>query len=541
MTSRPRPPVEYDFAFETVTGFFLQDSDSTDPNTFDVISSDFGLVSSAAPLHWQAFEWTISELNRVAPKDVSYRVLYIARHGEGYHNVAESIYGSVTWDDYWSKINSDGNITWGPDAELTLLGIAQARSLSSAWRFQAEAGVPLPQSFYVSPLTRALDTLNATWGDWVLTRPDIPAPVVIEGLRETIGVHTCDMRRSKTFIAHRYPSWSFEEGFAEADPFWTPDTRETADAQQARARRALVEILGQDDATCRSFLSTLVLSLSLFSVATADKHISRRHHALNRLERDHTAGKRFDSARMTYYEAGLGACGQTNSDSDFIVALNSAQYDGGSHCFETITISYNGKSTSAQITDECPGCPYGGLDLTPGLFSFFSSEDAGVIYGEWDFGSGGGAADSPSPTPTPTPTPPPPPPTTTWKPTSTWSPLPLPTTTSTKHTTSTPPPPPTTSSTSTTPSSSAAPSSSSVASSSAVASSSSVASSSVASSSSAASSTASASATSSGASASATASSSSAAPVPTSAGGINSLNQAFAQMAALDAAGASAQ
>ncbi|THH01714.1 hypothetical protein EW026_g1042 [Hermanssonia centrifuga] len=103
-----------------------------------------------------------------------------------------------------------------------------------------------------------------------------------------------------------------------------------------------------------SFLSAVVLSLSLCSdVVLADSHGSqRRHHGANRLERDHTLSKRFDNARLSYYEAGQGACGAVNSDSDF-------QYAGGSHCFETITITYNGKTTQAQIADECPGCPYG--------------------------------------------------------------------------------------------------------------------------------------------------------------------------------------
>jgi hypothetical protein len=89
-------------------------------------------------------------------------------------------------------------------------------------------------------------------------------------------------------------------------------------------------------------------------------------------------------------------------------------------------MTYNGKTTTAQITDECPGCPYGGLDLSRGLFDFFSDESAGVIYGTWNFGSGGGQS-----TPTPDPV-------TTTSTTPAYTP---PTTTSTKNTpTSTPTP-----------------------------------------------------------------------------------------------------
>lgn len=34
---------------------------------------------------------------------------------------------------------------------------------------------------------------------------------------------------------------------------------------------------------------------------------------------------------------------------------------------------------------KCPGCPYGGLDLSRGLFTKFASEDVGVIFGSWSF------------------------------------------------------------------------------------------------------------------------------------------------------------
>ncbi|KAI0315843.1 hypothetical protein OF83DRAFT_1032517, partial [Amylostereum chailletii] len=55
------------------------------------------------------------------------------------------------------------------------------------------------------------------------------------------------------------------------------------------------------------------------------------------------------------------------------------------HCGGSITISYGGKTAQATIVDECPGCPYGGLDLTEGLFSYFASTDKGVLSGTWSF------------------------------------------------------------------------------------------------------------------------------------------------------------
>lgn len=47
---------------------------------------------------WQRFEHYVKVLNAKAPKNVEYKVLYMGRHGEGYHNVAESYYGTPAWD-----------------------------------------------------------------------------------------------------------------------------------------------------------------------------------------------------------------------------------------------------------------------------------------------------------------------------------------------------------------------------------------------------------------------------------------------------------
>ncbi|KAL0071556.1 hypothetical protein AAF712_001413 [Marasmius tenuissimus] len=161
--------------------------------------------------------------------------------------------------------------------------------------------------------------------------------------------------------------------------------------------------------------------------------------------------KRVDNARFTFFDPGLGACGQTHSNADFIVALNAPQWDGGKHCFEMISIQYGGKTHSAQIVDLCPGCEFGALDMSRDLFSFFDSQDKGVIHGSWDFGSGGGGGGGNAPPPQTTQEPPktttqppPPPPETTQAP-------PPPTTTRAPPppTTTQAPPPSTTSKTST--------------------------------------------------------------------------------------------
>ncbi|KNZ45443.1 uncharacterized protein VP01_8106g1 [Puccinia sorghi] len=106
-------------------------------------------------------------------------------------------------------------------------------------------------------------------------------------------------------------------------------------------------------------------------------------HLLTKRGHHHSLQKRGDvtfSGRATFYDPGLGACGNTNGPNDFIVALNQDQYQANKWCGKKIKITSGGKSTFATIQDECPGCPFGGLDMTPSLFEFFSSKDAGVFY-----------------------------------------------------------------------------------------------------------------------------------------------------------------
>ena len=97
------------------------------------------------------------------------------------------------------------------------------------------------------------------------------------------------------------------------------------------------------------------------------------------------------TGQATYFAVGLGACGWTNSDSDFIVALNSPQYtaQNGANCGQwlTITNEQNGNTAQAYVADECPGCADGSLDMSPSLFSQLANGnmDEGVFPISWHF------------------------------------------------------------------------------------------------------------------------------------------------------------
>jgi hypothetical protein len=64
-------------------------------------------------------------------------------------------------------------------------------------------------------------------------------------------VHTCDKRRSRSWIHERFPEFRFEEGFEEEDILWDPKVRETKAEVAERARKVLDYVFEKDtSSTC---------------------------------------------------------------------------------------------------------------------------------------------------------------------------------------------------------------------------------------------------------------------------------------------------
>jgi len=167
-------------------------------------------------------------------------------------------------------------------------------------------------------------------------------------------------------------------------------------------------------------LLRLAFSVSLlawtFPVGVNASHensgIFHRHQELaKRSEGDLQLFRRVPNARLSWYSGETGnpgSCGPFLTNSDFFVAVNAEQMNSA-WCFKTVRITYNGRSTIGTIKDTCPSssCPWGGLDLSPSLFSYFAPQGIGIINGDWEF------TDEPTAEPTPTSTWHPPPPTST--------------------------------------------------------------------------------------------------------------------------------
>ncbi|GAA5941837.1 hypothetical protein JCM3775_004778 [Rhodotorula graminis] len=94
------------------------------------------------------------------------------------------------------------------------------------------------------------------------------------------------------------------------------------------------------------------------------------------------------TATFFYQDGNAGACGSTHSDSDKIVALQSSMYGSGSYCGKTVVVTNtsNGKSVTATVADECPGCSTSeSLDLSTGAFDSIGDEDTGELSISWSF------------------------------------------------------------------------------------------------------------------------------------------------------------
>ncbi|KAI8628455.1 phosphoglycerate mutase-like protein [Xylariaceae sp. FL1651] len=252
--------------YTTITGFFLQDDSATDPGTFDYTTVNYGLITRPYPTdrefdsrrektQWQRFEHYVNTLNRNCDRNTQYKVLFLARHGEGYHNAAESYYGTPAWNCYWGPLDGNGTVVW-KDARLTDAGLAQCTKANNFWRQALKVEkIPAPQTYYSSPLIRSATTANLTFNGLDLPKDRPFAPIVKEYFREGISMRSCDERSSKTYISALLPDFGFEKGFTEEDELWKGYEGETAEAQLRRTKIVLDDVFSNDDSTWISITS----------------------------------------------------------------------------------------------------------------------------------------------------------------------------------------------------------------------------------------------------------------------------------------------
>jgi broad specificity phosphatase PhoE len=242
--------------YTVVPGIFVQDDPATVASGFNFTAVNFGLINRTYPsdtrkpaTQWQRLAKYVSSLNSKGKSNERYTLLFLGRHGEGYHNAAETYFGTPAWNCYWSELDGNGTVTWA-DAHLTTTGVNQAISVNKFWKsLIKDEKITPPQTYYTSPLYRCLDTAKLTFSGLNLPRGSPFVPTVKEFFREGISAHTCDRRSTKSYIHKNFPSYKFEKGFAEKDPYWTALHAETSADQDIRSKKVLDDVFTSDDST----------------------------------------------------------------------------------------------------------------------------------------------------------------------------------------------------------------------------------------------------------------------------------------------------
>jgi broad specificity phosphatase PhoE len=262
--------------------------------------SNFGLINrsydtdaaSAEKEQWKRLERYVRHVQSQARDGESFKVLFLGRHGQGWHNVAEAKYGTKAWDVRWplpllltvnpiillielthlqcyySALDGFDNITWA-DATLTSTGQDQAKDVATVWKQQIPLGIPLPESYYVSPLTRTIETADLSFSTLDLPQDKPYKPLIKELLREALGVHTCDRRSTRNHISSTFSHVAFEPGFSDADLLWEADYREPDSARRYRLNQFLDDVFASDE---NVFLSMTSHSGAIASILEAIGH-----------------------------------------------------------------------------------------------------------------------------------------------------------------------------------------------------------------------------------------------------------------------------
>jgi len=93
---------------------------------------------------------------------------------------------------------------------------------------------------------------------------------------------------------------------------------------------------------------------------------------------------------ITYYEAGLGACGwTTDGETEDVIALShllmGTQSNGNPFCGKYVTITLGGKSITAKVVDKCMGCEIHAIDLSNHAFKQLEDMGVGRTQAKWHF------------------------------------------------------------------------------------------------------------------------------------------------------------
>ncbi|KAG6004282.1 hypothetical protein E4U43_000766 [Claviceps pusilla] len=246
--------------FQAIPGFFASHTEIaqqcadgrfvTQPNLAllsQEYPTDTAKPSSSDVRDWKRFAHYVRCLNRDAPSHTVYKVLYLTRHGCGYHNQKHAEVGTEAWNEHRSLLDGDGDSAWF-DSFLNEIGIQSVKELGQFWLDAVQNdGLPIPQTLYTSPLARRLQTTDHVFSrPMEVHRPPFQ-PIVKEHLRERFTMHICDLRRPRSWIEKNYPGYKIEDNVTERDALSCQTREETDEEHCARKQQALEEVFSTDN------------------------------------------------------------------------------------------------------------------------------------------------------------------------------------------------------------------------------------------------------------------------------------------------------
>ncbi|QLG72595.1 hypothetical protein HG535_0D03030 [Zygotorulaspora mrakii] len=186
-----------------------------------------------------------------------YKLLILARHGQGYHNAALARYGLAQWEGHWSMLEGDEYGSW-VDSRLTPVGKKQVQATGEELFSPIVKSLgSFPHIFFSSPMRRCLETFVGSWTPNLaehkeLARDAVIPVNIIEELRETLGEHYCDKRVPHSELIEEYQDfkttsghtiqWIFEANYPEHDTLWLPNVRESVGDMDQRVCKGLLKM-----------------------------------------------------------------------------------------------------------------------------------------------------------------------------------------------------------------------------------------------------------------------------------------------------------
>ena len=175
--------------------------------------------------------------DEIRGKPLTTKIVHFQRHGQGYHNLL----GELHREHHGKPVElDDKNVQMNPflrpeilDSPLTEKGRLQCVEKAN------EASLLSPQVMLVSPLQRAIQTAELTFGAF---KQSIPW-VAHEGAREQTGLLQCNKRRSKDVMEEQFPHVDFSALTDNEDVHWDDEARESPAAETERIYEFLTDIL----------------------------------------------------------------------------------------------------------------------------------------------------------------------------------------------------------------------------------------------------------------------------------------------------------